>query len=267
MDIGLTEISAIVLAIGALGAAAYGVVEAFGKASASSQWIIVDAAVGEIAPKRRMSTLGSRFRGLPYVGFAAVQDFMRPLSPALKIAYGPDYQKIVLGHYRNGRAAGEAPGAIRQGVRMGITLLGEDQIQYVLAGNWGLSSEASARLANSISQRNASLMAAETPTSDAQAESLMATFVTVLDARLDAAFSVAEERYQSSARTWAAAAAVALVIGLNFVAISTEPAAALSWPVALFIGAVAVPLAPMAKDLAKALSEAVGAFRAFGVGR
>jgi hypothetical protein len=58
---------------------------------------------------------------------------------------------------------------------------------------------------------------------------------------------------------------------LNWIAINTVETSGeqvqLPWEVALFIGAVAVPLAPVTKDLARALSEAVGAFRSFRLSR
>jgi hypothetical protein len=271
-NVGLGEISALILAVGAFGAAAYGIVEAFGKASASSHWKIIDEASGQIAPKPRVATLWTRFRGLPYVGFSAVQDFMHVFAPALKAAYGLDYQKIVLGQYRNGRGSGDAPGTIRQGVRMGLALLSPTELSDMIAQTWGLSRESSTALAEAISARNAALAESAEPVSDARTEGLMASFVTALDARLDAAFSLAEERYLSAARTWAAVTSVVLVLALNYIALysktgdgADEPA--LPWEVALFIGVVAVPLAPISKDLAKAISEAVGAFRSFKLSR
>jgi hypothetical protein len=258
-QVTLTNITAIVLAVGALGAAAFGVVEAFGKSVASSTWKVVNPSTGEIA---------GGFRGLPYVGFKAVQDHMAPLAPALTAAYGPDYQKIILGQYRYGRGAGEAPATLRQGVRIGLSMLDEPSIEKMIHDVWGARPSRTARLASALAARNANIGSVEAGSGAVpreEAEALLASFITALDARQDAAFSLAEERYTAAARGWAAIAALVLALGLNFIADATGEA--LPWGVAGFVGVVAVPLAPISKDLAKAIADAVGAFRTLRTGR
>lgn len=271
MDLSLGNISAVILAIGALGAAAFGVIEAFGKSVASSSWRIIDHDTGEIAADRRLLSFGTRFRGLPFVGFSAVQEFMRALAPALIAAYGRDYQKVVLRQYRNGRGGGEAPGTIRQGVRLGLQMITPEQTSYMVAQIWGAPEGAAPRLAAAISARNQRLGQVGAGSGDVppdEAEALLASFITALDARLDAAFAVAEERYVAAARGWAAVAALGLALGLNYIAAVTPPAGdTLPWGVAALVGLVAVPLAPVSKDLAKAVADAVGAFRVLRTGR
>lgn len=259
---------ALVLGIGALGAAAYGLVETLGKAMAGSRWEL-DPETREARVRR---TLFVRFRGLPYVGFTAVQHFMKMVDAPLRAAYGNDVQLIVRGQYRDGRVAGAAPTTIRQGVRLGLSLLNEDAIRALIRTIWGENVDTE-RLVAAIAARNAAPEAhLEAPGGVPMetAERLMSNFVTVLDARMDAAFSLAEERYLAAARTWAALTSIGLALGLNYIATlggaeAAEPA--LPWEVALLVGVAAVPLAPIAKDLARGLSEAVGAFRSITAAR
>ena len=70
-----------IAAIGSLGLAAFGVVEALGKALA------ISGTSGKGKPYHF---------GLPYSGFGAVRKAMKPLTPALKLAYGDDYFDIIV---------------------------------------------------------------------------------------------------------------------------------------------------------------------------
>ena len=82
------------------------------------------------------------------------------------------------------------------------------------------------------------------------------TAVTGVGALGVAAFDVAEERYEAYAKGLAAVVAIGLALvfnwGLGF---------PFSTPLALVIGAVAVPLAPVAKDISTSLQNALTAFK------
>lgn len=265
------NIVAIVLAVGALGGAAYGLVDALGKASASSRWIL-DPKTGIAAPQRRLSTLYTRFRGLPYVGFTAVQASIALVAPALKTALGEDYHQIVREQYRDGRGAGLAPTSLRQGVRLGLTLMSPSAAAEVIDRIWGMRKIDAARLAAAIGRAGEATPGEDGGPDEDEADRLMGLFLTAWDARVEAAFAVAEQRYQAAARGWAAATALGLACGLNGLAVAApagtaEAQAALPWPVAILVGLVAVPLAPVAKDLASSLTQAMDAFKAIKGGR
>jgi hypothetical protein len=88
----------------------------------------------------------------------------------------------------------------------------------------------------------------------------LARFDAVIDARLDAAFERAEQKYRNTARV--AAAFVAIVLG-EFGAIIVYGNAGLGVLVLGFVvGLIAVPIAPVAKDLSSAISTAVNTFKA-----
>lgn len=84
MDTIQTAIASII-AVGALGTAAYGVVEAFGKALVVGRW------------------------GLPFVGYPCVRAVATQFREALTFVHGPQFDLILAQQYRNGRSSGQAP--------------------------------------------------------------------------------------------------------------------------------------------------------------
>lgn len=80
-----------ILATGALGTAAFGIVQAM-------KW----------------TRLGT-------AGFGKIRTALAPLLPALERAYGADYDGLLVGQYRSERSEGELPRTLRQGIRIGLT--------------------------------------------------------------------------------------------------------------------------------------------------
>jgi hypothetical protein len=257
----LADIPVYIAAIGALGVASFGIVDAVGKAlfvfDMPLPW-----AKAEDGQSRRASI------GLPYVGFDKVRRLAGQVAPALRISYGDEYDRILRQQYRAGRGQGEAPDTIRQGVRLGLPFLSAAQATKVIGAVWGLPEAQAKALADALT-------AEKRPPSDAdpapagaesvaEAQALAARFATALDTRVRAAFDLAEEVYQARARLWAAAIAILLSLAYHATTVTgglqasfvTDPR---GWMFALLIGLAAVPLAPMAKDLASSLSDALGA--------
>jgi hypothetical protein len=85
---------------------------------------------------------------------------------------------------------------------------------------------------------------------------------------MSAAFSLAEQVYQTRAQVWAGAVAILLSLGYHLSttpgALSVSPDQFGGWVTALIVGLVAVPLAPAAKDLSSSLSDAVAALSKAG---
>jgi len=230
-----SQFGAAVAAVGAFGVAAFGLVESAGKAFA---W---------------------RGYGLPYAGFGAVRRAIRHLTPALKVAYGDDYMEIIAYQYRAGRSTGQAPDTIRQGVRLGLPFMPVDEAATLIDSVWDLDRRA-------VDKPNATalakaLQAIGTPPPKATDEGVLAQalagrFATALDARVTAAFEVGEDHYEALAKLIAGMVAIGLAVGFDD---------GLGWPVrlpiALIIGVVAVPLAPVAKDVSTSLQNALTAFK------
>ena len=84
-----------------------------------------------------------------------------------------------------------------------------------------------------------------------------------IDARIDAAFELADQAY----RNWARASAAIVAVALAAIAGAVMGVGAQMW-IVLGLGVIAVPLAPIAKDLSSALSAAArvaGSVRPGGV--
>lgn len=85
----MENIGTIVLATGALGTAAFGIVEAF------------------------------KWTRLGYAGFSQIQKNLGPIWDTLRDAYGRDFEQILRGQYRGDQQ--ELVRTLRQGVRIGLT--------------------------------------------------------------------------------------------------------------------------------------------------
>jgi hypothetical protein len=246
-----------VAAVGSLGLAAFGVTEALGKALVVS--------------------LGARGKylhyGLPYVGFGAVKSAIRPLRPALEVAYGANSLEILAQQYRAGRSQGKAADTIRQGVRLGLPFMPVADAAKVIGGVWNMGGALSTQLAAALQAPGAGGSPPPTPAGAASGavdptQALAGRFATALDARVYAAFALADERYESQAKLLSGLVAVLLALGFNYGLGAGLPGhAKFSWFLAIGIGIVAVPLAPVAKDLSSSLQSALTAFKSIPGGK
>jgi hypothetical protein len=241
--VDLAQIPVLVSAVGVLGVASMGVVDAVGKAL-----LVVDP------PWLRRRGLPI---GLPYAGFGPVRRLMRRVAPALRATYGESYGALITDQYRADRGAGQAPDMIRQGVRLGLPYVDHKDALAVVEALWGLPRAQSEALAAALTSANPVSSSAPPPTG------LAARFATALDTAVQAAFDAAEQIYQAWTRFWAGVVAVGLSLLYHWALVGAAhgPADAgwFGWVLALITGLAAVPLAPVAKDLSSSLSQALSA--------
>jgi len=217
------NLSAIVLATGALGTAAFGVVE------------------------------GLKGTSLGLAGFYKLKNLLgNELMKALKHAYGNNCEDYLKAQYRNGRSKGEIGRTLRQGIRIGLP--GADT-QALAAELPGVNAQALQQAAQAIDSGG--------KINDDQKHAL-ARFEMSVDARIDAALALAETSYVAVARNTASGFAIifALIVGciLGFHADETSNDYSFIG-LAFLIGVAAIPIAPVAKDIAKALSSAEKALK------
>ena len=246
------QFGAAVAATGSFGLAAFGIVESAGKAFAFTWW-------SSKQDDRRL-----KHWGLPYVGLGAVRHMILPLRPALRCAYGDEFAEIIAQQYRSDRSQGSAPDTIRQGVRLGLPFLGEEAAENLIASVWHMDRTHAAALARA-------LQASEQPAPSLPkgavdpAQALAGRFATALDARISAGFQLADERYETVAKTAAGVVAILLALVFNYTLGAGYPLHGLyPWPMAALVGIVAVPLGPVAKDLSSSLQNALTAFKSIG---
>ncbi|HYE46050.1 MAG TPA: hypothetical protein VEA44_09795 [Caulobacter sp.] len=182
------------------------------------------------------------------LGFGHIEKGCAPIAAALDAALGPDrWRQVLYSHWVNGRALPEQKAIVRSLVRLGLN----PETAETLAAAGRVDAPALRAVA-------AKLQTGEDPT---EAEmTLLGRMDAAIEAQLDAAFDQADQQYRSVARLLAAVVAIALSLaGVAFVLKKTAPA---DLALAILIGALAVPIAPVAKDLSSALSSAISAFKA-----
>jgi hypothetical protein len=221
-DLGVTQLIALISAIGALGTAAFSLVDATKVAGG----------------------------GLSRVGLGDLKRAARPYHVALEEALGKDdegkpaWEQVLSAHWMNGRPRDEQKAILKGLIRL------------------GLSPKSAGALADPAHVDRAQLTVAaqklergdELETADIN---VLGRLDASVDAQLDAAFDRADQRY----RNWSRVVAGFVAVGLSLLA-----AWALEefdqWPVALLVGLLAVPFAPIAKDLVSSLQAAAATLRA-----
>lgn len=205
----LDHLGAAVLAAGALGTAAFGIVEGL-----KSSKLIGEA------------------------GFSTIVRMLKALWEALHIAYGTDVEHLLRAQYRGD--ARELARVMRQGVRLGLTPGNAAAIATELGV---VTAEALVDAARAV---EAGLEL--TP----QQRNVLGRFELAVDARIESALTLALDRYKRAVIIAASVIAVgiALVVGRELGVPPRE---------SLIVGLAAVPLAPVAKDVASALKAAATA--------
>lgn len=182
------------------------------------------------------------------VGLGHLERGFKPFAPALDAALGEGrWRDVLYSHWINGRPMAEQKAIVRSLVRLGLN----PDTAEALAKAGRVDAASLATVATKLQN-------GKSPTDEEM--TLLGRMDTAIEAQLDAAFERADQQYRSVARAYAAVVAIGLaVVGVVFVLGKTGgPDIAL----ALLIGALAVPIAPIAKDLSTSLSAAVSAFKA-----
>jgi hypothetical protein len=205
----------LVLAAGALGTAAFGIVEGL-----------------------------KRWRFLGEAGFAVIIRVLGPIVDTLKAAYGPDVETLLRAQYRGSQD--EFARILRQGARIGLTRDNAAAVAATLAiVDAGLLQQAAAAVD----------AGQELP---ANLRNVLGRYELAVDARIDAALTLAQAHYAAAARIGASMVAIVIALTVGFF-YTTEPR---ERGLALLVGLAAVPLAPIAKDVVSALKATVDALRA-----
>lgn len=200
------------------------------------------------------------FRPWGTAGFGGLVKSLNPLLSALKISYGDDAIEVMAGQYRIDRAKGALRKTIRQGVRIGLTEETAPQLASMV-GNVIVSEDLT---------RVAAILATGKKLDDAS-RSILGRFELAVDARIDAAFARAERTYRASMLWSAMGVSVFLACLSAFLLLKSGEIGSgttgfegnlASYVLALMVGIIAVPIAPIAKDVTKAISAASSALKA-----
>ncbi|MDY0873933.1 hypothetical protein [Dongia rigui] len=251
----LQQVGIIIGAVAALGAAAQGLVDV-----TKGVWIRSDA-----------------------VGFFFVKDALQPFDAALSTALGQGqvWQKVLWAHWLNGRDTADQKGIAKALIKLGLSPRNSADVAKALA----IDAKAFADTIDALNQ-GAALTEVQL--------NILGRFDATIDARLDAAYERADRRYRSTARNIGAGIAVLLAVFAGAFLYADACAAAagnaadasnmaggvcaagsslafgdLLWgylgsryfPLSILIGLIAVPLAPVSKDLVSAIGAAARAVK------
>lgn len=241
------------LAVGALGTASYGIVDGL----KLFPWI--DIAGFERLFSRRLFRGGGTAGGRTWPAIHKVG--LDPLLPAFQAAYGTDAMALLKAQYRSGRSKGDLPRTLRQGVRIGFAMMTSEDIVTSAVG-LGITENVARLAAEALvlarEQRppaaGKELASSPAPAITEEQRAALARLETTIDARIDAALVLAEMQYVTQTKVLATIVSlvIAFAVGLYM---KQDPV------VCFVVGIAAVPLAPVAKDLATALQEAVKALK------
>ena len=179
-------------------------------------------------------------------GFGMILVVLGPIMQALEVAFGTKFEDVLRAQYQGGQ--NELARTIRQGVRAGLTEKNALEMAKFLGVVEG----------DQLSQVATLLQSGEELSSELR--NVLGRFELAVDARIDAALTLAQNRYVGLIRITAAivALAIALSIGLALFIIDQDPSVFYR---ALVVGLIAVPVAPVAKDLVTVLQSVNSAIR------
>jgi len=186
--------------------------------------------------------------GVSNVGFRFIRAAVAPFMAALELIDADDPLATLRGNWINGVAKADQKAAAKSLIRLGVTPSTAAQLASRIPG---IDAAALTTVAQKI----------DTGSSLTEDElNLLGRFDAIIDARLDAGFERADQQYRNMAKTIAAGFAVILAIaGMRVV--KGEAIGGSDVAVAIFLGVLSIPLAPIAKDLSSALSTAVSAMK------
>lgn len=216
------DLGSIALAVGALGTASYGLVDA---------------------------TKMGRKGGISNSGFSFIEEAVHEFLPPSNIVPGGSERLLGMlhGHWINGTALADQKAIAKSLIKLQLT----PETAALYAAATRVDAEVLAQVAKS--------MATGEPLSPQQANAL-GRFDLALTARLDEAYMRADQRYRNSAKQLAAVVAVVLALAGGWTvatAAGREFLAPVEIAIAVACGLLAIPLAPISKDLASALQAGV----------
>jgi hypothetical protein len=182
--------------------------------------------------------------GVSRIGFSHIRKVLKLFDTVLAQAAGKAWETVILSHWINGRTRADQIGVIRSLLRLGLNP--ETSAQLVAIGN--VEAAPFAKAAEKLVKGQA-LTEAEV--------NLIGRVEAAVEARLDAAFDLGDQSYRNASRVLAGLIAVILAVAASLILKEPHGVGA-----GILVGLLAVPIAPIAKDLVSALTAAAGAVKA-----
>jgi len=193
-------------------------------------------------------------RGPANQGFRFIEKAVEPFRSALALGAGADWRETLRSHWINGVATDDQKAKAKSLIRLGMTPANAAALADALDGRLD---KAAFVLAITNMTGGAALSPADL--------NALGRFDAIVSAALDAGYERADQSYRTATQGLAFLIAVLLAVAAGWL-VDLQPPAAAFWPgdffLAILVGLVATPLAPVASNLASALSTAASAFKA-----
>lgn len=193
------------------------------------------------------------------VGLDRIRAALMPFRAALEEVSGQrNWDEVIRAQWVNGAAKADQKATAKSLIHLGLNKDNAEQLAGVCNIDAAPFLEAVGKMADGVELAP-------------QEVGILGRFDAVVDARLDAAYEHADQQYRNAARALAAGIAVVLAVIAGAVVYADSQGGnkldyyAYFWSyrvvLAAVVGLISVPLAPVAKDLASALTTAVQAVR------
>lgn len=189
--------------------------------------------------------------GVSLIGLGHLRTALNPFGAVLTAAVGPSWFDIVRANWINGVPKPDQKTKVGALLKLGLSPETAPVIAAAAHVNANALSDAAAKLDRGENLSESDL-------------NVLGRMTASVEAQLDAAFERAEQQYKNVSRLLAGLVALGLALvaqGLWIKAGGGSNTAA-SWGMAVAVGLLAVPVAPVAKDLTSALSAAMRALKA-----
>lgn len=222
----MDDLGTLILATGALGTAAFGIVEVL----------------------KGIVLIGS-------FGFRGLMDRLDAFDDPLRVAYGRDYEEYLRALYLTDHTEFES--ALRQGIRIGLV---EDNARRVADFVEVVSPDDLKKAVTFQSSLNSEEEGIDSPDAD-DFRRVLGRFDLAVDSRVDAALNNALRVYTLWIRFLAVFVSVGIALGVGYYLEQKEPEDQSLFFISILVGLAAVPVAPVTKDLVAAVSSATKAIR------
>lgn len=204
--------------------------------------------------------------GISNVGFGHILRGCEPFLGVIRRATGPeDWRWLLLAQWRNGRDKEAQKALVRSLVRLGLTQGAVEELSDIANITPAELEALVVKLRDGVELDGSDI-------------NILGRIDQAIGYRIDAAYERADQQYRNVARISAGAVSIVLALFVGVVLQSQETPEALRltgqylgvsntiWA-AILAGVLAVPIAPIAKDLMSALTAAMGAVKATRGGR
>lgn len=185
---------------------------------------------------------GIQFLNVSYYGSGTILDALRPFESALKNVLGDKWEEAILSPWINGAPQDAQKNTSKSIIRLGLTAANAPKIADAAHVDAAALGTAIGKLEKGLDL-------------DPSDINVLGRLDATIDTILNAAYERADQTYRNTAKFTAGIFAVALALAGDY--ILSKAGMQHDWLLAVLVGIVSVPLAPIAKDLTTALQTAV----------